>query len=55
MNDKFVCIRFDSSSVLYRQIVTYIEDECSLYTDDNLKKDCYNCDNPDNKQRDECK
>ena len=40
LEGKYVCIRFDISEPVTREIVAYIEEECELYTDEDLKKEC---------------
>ena len=40
LEGKYVCIRFDISEPVEREIVAYIEEECNLYTDEDLKKEC---------------
>ncbi len=43
ITEYFVCVRYDKNNVNERKLIAYVYDECSLFTVDTYKKECYSC------------
>lgn len=40
LNEKFVCVRYDSNKAVNRSLIAYIYNECDLFTLDTYKQEC---------------